>query len=89
MGKTKITYECLVDKYGFKKVVYDPEKTGYDGFEFEKTMDRYCKLVISSDFSFGIESLHNSDGVCFENDILLDCERLEMIWESLTGNKII
>ena len=88
MEKTKITYEALVDKYGFEKIVYDSEETGY-GFEFKKTMDKYCELVIADDFSFGLNELVGRDCLCFENDILDSCERLELIWKALTGRDII
>jgi hypothetical protein len=35
--KTKLTYDILVDKYGFEKIVFNSEENGY-GFEFKKTI---------------------------------------------------
>lgn len=81
------TEEILL-KIGFKKVVEEFE--GYSNFVYELVIDTFTKIIIQSDFSFGLESKDNAnESICFTNDILKSIHRIQNIVFVLTEKELI
>ena len=77
-----LTEKWLLD-FGFKKIEYGCS------FEYEIKLDRFSRLTIQDDFSFGLTNLNDDrDLLCFENDIIKSVHRLQNLYFALTGKNL-
>ena len=82
-----LTEEWLL-KFGFEKIIYDSEETGY-GVEYKLAIDEHSTIAIQSDFSFGIEDNEDNDcSVFFSNDIIKYVHRLQNLYFALTDKEL-
>lgn len=82
----KLSEEILLN-CGFEKVV--EELDGYTNVVYELVIDTFTKIIIQSDFSFGLESKNNSDeSLSFTNDILKSVHRLQNLYFALKGEEL-
>ena len=84
-----LTEEWLV-KFGFEGVDYTCPENGFitKNESFELEIDTYSRIIVESDFSFGIESLDRKSDVIFKNDILDSVHRLQNLYFALTGQEL-
>jgi hypothetical protein len=77
-------------KFGFEGVDYVCPENGFitKNESFELEIDTYSRIIIESDFSFGIESLDRKSDVIFKNDILDSVHRLQNLYFALTGQEL-
>ena len=84
-----LTEERLL-KFGFEGHDYTCPENGtlFKNDTFTLVIDDFSKIVIQSDFSFGIAELHGEEDVAFSNDILDSVHRLQNLYFALTGEEL-
>jgi hypothetical protein len=81
-----LTEEILLN-FGFEKVVEEFEEC--TNIIYELVIDTFTKIIIQSDFSFGLEDKDNPDeSLCFTNDILKSVHRLQNLYFALKGEEL-
>lgn len=83
-----LTEEWLV-KFGFEPVFLENTDGEVLQDYHELNIDGFSKIVIESDFSFGIEDCRDTDcSVIFKNDILDSVHRLQNLYFALSGQEL-
>ena len=84
-----LTKEWLI-KFGFENLDYICPETSlvYSDDEFVLSICKYSKIVIQSDFSFGIEDSNRNDCIAFENDYICSVHQLQNLYFALTNKEL-
>lgn len=83
-----LTEEWL-ERFGFEPVFLENTDGEVLQDYHELNIDGFSKIVIESDFSFGIEDCRDTDcSVIFKNDILDSVHRLQNLYFALTGKEL-
>jgi len=82
-----LTEEWLL-KFGFEKIVFDSEETGY-GIEYRLDINNNTTFVIEDDFSFGIENKQlNTHWLELDFDIFTGIHQLQNLYFALTQKEL-